>query len=91
MSSVEIETKVRIDIDVDVAAKWFAHQSDDTMCRFLVAVAAEAEKWPMGADNQWFYLGGHLRNCECSNETTREMLRSWVYWMGHSNHGEDGK
>lgn len=71
-------------LDVDTAAKWFANLDDDAMCRFLVAVAREAGTFP--SDNQWYYLGGHLRSCECSNEETREMIRSWAHWMEHSEH-----
>lgn len=75
-----------IELDVETAAKWFAALDDDQMCRFLVAVAAEAGAYPSDPDNQWYYLGGHLRSCECSNEETRDMIRSWAHWMEHSTH-----
>lgn len=84
MAVVRVTTD--IELDIPTAAKWFAELSDDEMCGFLVAVAAEAQKYPRDPDNQWYWLGGHLRNCKCSNEETREMLRRWVYWMEHSNH-----
>jgi hypothetical protein len=85
VSTIRVTTE--IELDVDTAAKWFASLDDDDMCRFLVAVAAEAAKYPVDPDNQWYYLGGHLRNCECSNEQTRDMLRAWVHHMDHSEHG----
>ena len=84
MSRVTITTE--IELDVDTAAKWFANLDDDQMCRFLVAVAAQSALYPSDPDNQWYYLGGHLRNCECSTESTREMIRRWHYWMEHSDH-----
>lgn len=84
MPRVKIDTE--IDLDIPTAAKWFAALDDDQMCQFLVAVSAEADKYPSLPDNQWYYLGGHLRNCECSNDGTREMLRKWVYWMDNSEH-----
>ena len=84
MPMVEITTQ--INLDIETAAKWFASLDDDQMCRFLVAVAKEAESFSGNADNQWYYLGGHLKSCECSTESAREMIRKWVYWMEHSTH-----
>lgn len=87
MTTIKIETEITL--DVEVAAKWFSALSDDDMARFLVAVAKEAESYPLSPDNQWYYLGGHLRNCKCSTEEAREMLRRWLYWMENSNHGKE--
>lgn len=84
MPTIRVTTD--IELDIDVAAKWFAGLDDDQMCKFLVAVAAEAKNYPCNPDNQWYYLGGHLRNCECSTEGARQMLRSWVHYMDTSEH-----
>lgn len=84
MPKVKLTTE--IELDVETAAKWFASLDDDQMCRFLVAVANEAEKWARPPDMQWHYLGGHLRNCECSTDAAREMVKSWAYWTEHSEH-----
>lgn len=84
MPAIKVTTE--IELDIDTAAKWFAGLDDDQMCRFLVAVAAEAERYPSDPDNQWYYLGGHLRNCACSTEGAREMIRKWAHWMEHSTH-----
>ncbi len=81
-----IKIMTEIDLDIETAAKWFASLDDDQMCRFLVAVAREAKSFKGGADNQWYYLGGHLRSCECSTDDAREMIRSWVHWMENSTH-----
>lgn len=86
MPRISITTE--IDLDIETAAKWFAQLDDDQMCNFLVRVAAESKAYPSDPDDQWFYLGGHLANCECSTEDAREMLRRWVYWMEHSTHGK---
>jgi len=56
-----------IDLDAKTAACWFANLSDDQMAEFLIEVSNEAQKHP-GFDNQWYYLGGHLRNCECATD-----------------------
>lgn len=84
MTTIRVTTG--IELDIETAAKWFAGLDDDQMCKFLVAVAAEAEKYPGSPDNQWYYLGGHLRSCKCSTEEARTMVRQWAYWMEHSDH-----
>jgi hypothetical protein len=82
---MQVEMKSTVDITVDLLAQVFCSLDDDQMCQFFVKVHEEASKVPT-FDNQWFYLGGHLRNCECSNEGTREMLRSIVHYMETSDH-----
>lgn len=89
MTRTTITVTTEIDLSIEAAAKWFAALSDDDMCAFLVAVAKEANSYPSDPDNQWYYLGGHLRNCDCSTEAAREMVRRWAYWMDHSNHGAE--
>lgn len=84
MATIKVTTE--IELDIKTAAKWFAGLDDDEMCKFLVAVAAESKAYPSDPDNQWYYLGGHLKNCECSTEDAREMVRKWNYWMEHSTH-----
>lgn len=84
MATIKVTTE--IELDIETAAKWFAALDDDEMCRFLVAVAEEAKSYPSDPDNQWYYLGGHLKSCECSTEDAREMVRKWAYWIDHSNH-----
>lgn len=84
MATIKVTTE--IELDIETAAKWFASLDDDAMCRFLVAVANEAKSYPSNPDNQWYYLGGHLRNCECSTEAAREMVKAWAYWIDHSAH-----
>ncbi len=84
MATIKVTTE--IELDVETAAKWFANLDDDEMCRFLVAVARIAETYPCNPDNQWYSLGGHLKNCSCSTEGARDMVKAWAYWMEHSDH-----
>lgn len=84
MATIKVTTE--IELDIETAAKWFCNLDDDAMCKFLVAVAAEAKLWPASADNQWYYLGGHLKNCGCSTEDARQMVRDWAHWMENSDH-----
>lgn len=81
-----IQITTQIDLELETAAKWFANLNDDEMCKFLVLVAKEAEAFPSCGDSQWYYLGGHLRNCECSTDGARKMIESWYYWMQNSDH-----
>jgi hypothetical protein len=82
---MQIEMKSTVDITVDLLAQIFCSLDDDQMCKFFVKVHEEASK-VSSFDNQWYYLGGHLRNCECSNEVTRDMLRNIVQHMETSDH-----
>lgn len=84
MPTIRVTTD--IELDIQVAAKWFAGLDDDEMCKFLVEVAKEAARWSSPPDNQWYYLGGHLRNCKCSTPEAREMIEAWHHWMHHSEH-----
>lgn len=84
MPTIRVTTD--IELDIETAAKWFANLTDDDMCAFLVAVATEAQKYPSSSDNQWYFLGGHLRNCACSTPEAREMTDTWHHWMHNSEH-----
>lgn len=82
---MKVEMTSTVDVTVEVLADVFCALDDDQMCKFFVEVHRRASEVPT-FDNQWYYLGGHLRNCECSNEGTREMLRNIVQHMETSNH-----
>lgn len=82
---MEVELRTKVNVTVDMLAEIFCALDDDQMCKFFVKVHEIAEKNPL-FDNQWYYLGGHLKSCACSNDGTREMLRNIVHWMEHSDH-----
>lgn len=82
---MEVEFKTKVEVTVEVLAQCFVSLDDDQMCRFFVEVNRLAQQSPH-FDNQWYYLGGHLRSCSCSNEETREMLRNIVHHMETSEH-----
>ncbi len=84
MPRVQITTL--IDLDLETGAKWFASLDDDQMCRFLVLVAEEAKKFDGNPDMQWYYLGGHLRNCKCSTPEARDMIKKWAEYAATSDH-----
>lgn len=77
---IRVTTQVEVALDLETAAKWFSGLSDDEMCKFFVLVADEAERWPrnlmnVGPEMMWYFVGGHLRNCTCSTDAAREMIR----------------
>ena len=86
MPRIKTTVTTEIDLDIATAAKWFAELDDDQMCKFLVEVARIAEDYPNSPENQWYYLGGHLRNCECSTDAARNMVKAWAHWIDHSEH-----
>jgi hypothetical protein len=80
---VQITTTVttQIDLDIQTGAKWFSGLTDDEMCKFFVAVAAEAESWDGSPGTMWHYVGRHLRTCECATEPARDLIRGIHYAM----------
>lgn len=68
-----------VDLDVRTAAMWFWGLSDEDQAQFLIEVEKISREDLRGssADTQWYYMCGHLKSCECSNDETREMVRSW--------------
>lgn len=79
----EITTKVTIDLDVEMGAKWFAGLDDEQQVQFFNAVAEESKSWPHHADFQWCSIGEHLANCECATDGARDMVRAIAEHMEH--------
>lgn len=82
---MKIEMTSVVDITVEKLAEIFAALDDDQMCKFFVEVARISKTWDH-SDNQWYYLGGHLRNCECSTQDARDMISSIHEYMNTSTH-----
>lgn len=83
---MQIEMKSTVEITVELLAQCFAELDDDAQCKFFVEVARIASTWESGGDNQWYYVGGHLRNCKCSTPEAREMIESICRYMKTSEH-----
>lgn len=77
MASTEITTTVTIDLDIKTAAKWFSALSDEQQADFFVEVAEAAKQWK--CQGRWGYqfwlTGRHLRDCDCSNDDARQLIR----------------
>ena len=84
---MQIEMKSTVDISVELLAKLFSELDDDSQCRFFVEAAKHAQEWgALKAEMQWQAIGGHLRNCKCSTDDARDLIRSIAYGMEHSEH-----
>jgi hypothetical protein len=83
---VQVEITSKVEVTVELLAQCFAGLDDDSQCRFFVEVARIASTWPGGGDSQWYYVGGHLRNCECSTPEAREMISQIHHYMQTSTH-----
>jgi hypothetical protein len=85
---MKVEMKSTVDITVPLLAQIFCELNDEDQCDFFVEIAKYVEanggqaKWDM----QWCYLGGHLRNCECSTEGARQVIESIAEFMKTSTH-----
>ena len=85
---IEWTTTVQVPINLRRLAEIFAAMDDDKQARFFVEVAEIMSKWEGGnADQQMWYVGGHLRNCECSTEGARDLIRSLAAGLERSQHG----
>ncbi len=92
MNDVVIEATVKIPVDLDLLARAFASMDDDEQTQFFVKVAEIAKTWGNkwgGAQGQWIAIGGHLRNCQCSSEEARDMIRDIAWGLEHSTHGQE--
>lgn len=68
-------------------AQAFCDLDDDAMCKFFVEVARRFSEWGPGkGDMQLWYVGGHMRTCECSTEQAREWVRELARCLEISTH-----
>lgn len=60
--------------EVASMASAFAGWNDELQAQFFVEVARCAREWENHAGMQWYRVGGHLRDCECSTPEARELV-----------------
>lgn len=84
---VKITTETEVELDLDMMAQAFANLDDDSQAKFFVKVAEIGKNFGgLGAEFQWFQIGSHLRNCECSTEDARDMIRSMHHGLEQGTH-----
>lgn len=76
MSKTSITVTTEIDLDVKTAAAWFAGLDDEQQAQFFIDVAEAAKAWDGAQSSQWFFVGRHLRDCECSTYEARDLIES---------------
>lgn len=84
---VEWTQTVQVVVEVKKLAEIFAHMTDEQQAQFFIEAAAISATWGWKAEGQWIGVGGHLRNCECSTEGARELIRNIAYELEHSTDG----
>jgi hypothetical protein len=64
------------------AHKWFWGLSDEDQAQFLIEIE-RISRADVGssANTQWYYMIGHLKTCECSNENARQMVKDWAGFL----------
>lgn len=88
MHKVKVTTTTEIEVDLALLAEAFCGLDDDGQAQFFVEVAKRFNAWGPGkADQQCWYIGGHLRNCECSTSEARDLIESIHGGMQRSLHG----
>ncbi len=86
--TIVIEEKITrtIRLDIPAVATWFCALTDDQQARFFVVVAEQAKSWPLPQSYQRYQLGSHLRNCTCSSEEARDMIREIMNGLKTGKH-----
>lgn len=66
-----------------LAAAWCG-LSDDEQAQFFEEVGRITEAWPNGdGDRQSWFIGRHMRRCQCISDAGRTFLRSIVSGMDY--------
>lgn len=57
-------------------AKEFCELHDEAQAEFFIECAELACDWERDQASQWFDIGVHLNDCECSSSEARRMIRA---------------
>lgn len=75
----KLRKTVDLALTAEDIARAFCDLDDDAQAQFFVHCARIAEEWTVAPGSyrgmQWFNVGRHLRDCDCSTEEGREMIR----------------
>jgi hypothetical protein len=83
---LKVQMQSTVDVTPELLAEIFCGMDDEAQCKFFVEVGKIAQASPFNFDQQWYFLGGHLRNCDCSTEPAREFIRGLARAMETSEH-----
>jgi hypothetical protein len=83
---MQIEMKSTVDITPELLGKIFCDMSDEQQCAFFVEIGRIAEASESNFGQQWYFLAGHLRNCECSTDAARTFIKNLAAGIETSTH-----
>ncbi len=82
-----VGTRMTVEVNVQftprMIAEAFCEMNDEEQAQFFIEASAIAQAWKdtrpdsirLGPGWQWWSVGRHLRNCECSTPEAREMVK----------------
>lgn len=74
---MKLQVTVDVPMTVEQLAGLFSELDDDAQARFFVEVARVMQSWSVLARySQPFDIGRHLRDCTCSTEEARDLIRA---------------
>ena len=79
---VVVNTNVELKVTPLLVAEMLAEMNDDEQAQVFVELAAIASRWGLGNVDQWYAVGRHLRDCECSTGEARDLVRSIAVGVG---------
>lgn len=68
-------TTTRTTITPLLVAEMIAALDDEQQAQVFIELAQIAATWTHRTCMQWFSVGRHLRNCACSTEEARDLVR----------------
>jgi hypothetical protein len=78
-----------IELDIPTVARWLAELDEDLQTKFLAAFAKELATNPrLDLEAKLYSLSGHIKNCECSSDELRHVVKTLAYQIEHSEVGE---
>ncbi len=77
----ELTEETRDEATVRTIAETFCRMDDDFQAKFFVEVAKIMSTWNSPMSNQAYYIGRHLRECDCSTEESRSFIREIFHSM----------
>lgn len=84
MSAVQIEKTISVSLTPRELAEAFCLMGDEAQAQFFIEIAEIVKGWSGIGETQWLEVGRHLRDCKCSNESARDVVRDIAIAIGES-------
>lgn len=70
-----MKLEIKLNLTPAQIAEAFAELDDEKQAQVFIEVARIAATWEGTTFDQWFAVGKHLRDCECSSDEARDLVR----------------